>query len=45
MNLQLYAGVIASKGLQEKIKPGLMKKKKNFCSRKLSGHERQMQDL
>jgi hypothetical protein len=35
MNLQQYAGVIASKGLQEKAKPGLMKKNIFFSIRKL----------
>jgi len=30
MNMQQYAGVIASKGLQEKAKPGLMGKNISF---------------
>jgi hypothetical protein len=45
MNLQQYAGVIASKGLQKKTKPGLMKKNIFFSTGKLPGHERLLQDL
>jgi hypothetical protein len=45
MNLQQYAGVIASKGLQEKAKPGLMKKNIFLAQKHYHGHERLIQDL